>query len=51
MTDHIPKLPKIAFEESVRSSMDDNSTVVSGSHLTDASTINTQQPTRCNVSL
>ncbi|GAA5814561.1 hypothetical protein MFLAVUS_008059 [Mucor flavus] len=42
------KLPTIKFEDDdvVRSSLDDNSTVISGSQMTDTSTIHTQQPTR-----
>lgn len=45
----IHKLPTIKFEEDgiVRPSLDDNSTVISGSQMTDTSTIHTQQPTRC----
>ncbi|KAI8061246.1 major facilitator superfamily domain-containing protein [Thamnidium elegans] len=44
----IHKLPTIKFEEDgiVRPSLDDNSTVISGSQMTDTSTIHTQQPTR-----
>lgn len=50
MTDNnIPKLSKIVFEDNARSSIDDTSTIVSGSNLTDAVTISTQQPSRCNV--
>ncbi|KAI8636676.1 major facilitator superfamily domain-containing protein [Parasitella parasitica] len=42
----IPKLPKINFENDSRPSLDDNSTVVSSSQLSNVSTINSQQPTR-----
>ncbi|KAK4514595.1 uncharacterized protein ATC70_002194 [Mucor velutinosus] len=43
---HIPKLPNINFENDSRLSLDDSSTVLSSSHISNASTINTQQPTR-----
>lgn len=43
---HIPKLPNINFENESRLSLDDSSTVLSSSHISNASTINTQQPTR-----
>jgi hypothetical protein len=45
----IHKLPKIAFEgeDTMGSSIDDDSTVISSSQLTEHSVINTQ-PTRCN---
>ncbi|GAN02212.1 MFS general substrate transporter [Mucor ambiguus] len=43
---HIPKLPNINFENDSQLSLDDSSTVLSSSHISNASTINTQQPTR-----
>lgn len=47
------KLPTIKFEDDdvVSPSLDDNSTVISGSQITDTSTIHTQQPTRCKINI
>ncbi|CEP16503.1 hypothetical protein [Parasitella parasitica] len=42
----IPKLPNINFGNDSRSSLDDSSTVLSSSQISNVSTINSQQPTR-----